>query len=84
MLEKYDRVASKDVYKIVTKKTSRNQCVVNDLEVPQSQTQIMVEHENILSTVMLKNDKLANGKFRLHMAGQSLNDQLLYDEFQLK
>ena len=34
----------------------------------EKQTQIMVVHKNILSTVMLKNDKLCNGNVRLNLA----------------
>ena len=32
------------------------------------QTQMMVVHQNILSTAVLKNDKLSNGNLRLHLA----------------
>ena len=31
-------------------------------------TQMTVVHQNTLSTVMLTNDKLSNGKVRLHLA----------------
>ena len=34
----------------------------------EKQTQMMVVHQNILSTVILKNYKLYNGNVRLHLA----------------
>ena len=34
----------------------------------EKQTQMMVVHQNIMSNVMLKYDKLSNGNFRLQLA----------------